>query len=94
MIPADCRILSAKDLFVSQAAMTGESMPVEKYALQHSMDVNSPLELDNLVFMGTNVVSGTAKAVVLIQVFKLILVHWHIGYCNRSQRDFISARCE
>ena len=65
MIPADCRILSAKDLFVSQAAMTGESMPVEKYALQHSMDVNSPLELDNLVFMGTNVVSGTAKAVVL-----------------------------
>ncbi|MCU4357626.1 magnesium-translocating P-type ATPase [Acinetobacter ursingii] len=65
MIPGDCRILSAKDLFVSQAAMTGESMPVEKYALQHSMDVNSPLELDNLVFMGTNVVSGTAKAVVL-----------------------------
>ena len=65
MIPGDCRILSAKDLFVSQAAMTGESMPVEKYALQHSMDVNSPLELDNLVFMGTNVVSVTAKAVVL-----------------------------
>ncbi len=65
MISGDCRILSAKDLFVSQAAMTGESMPVEKYALQHSMDVNSPLELDNLVFMGTNVVSGTAKAVVL-----------------------------
>jgi Mg2+-importing ATPase len=78
MIPADCRILSAKDLFVSQAAMTGESMPVEKYALQHSMDVNSPLELDNLVFMGTNVVSGTAKAVVLntgIQTYFGALAH-------------------
>lgn len=56
MIPADCRILTAKDLFVSQAAMTGESMPVEKYAVAHTSDINSPLELDNLLFMGTNVV--------------------------------------
>jgi Cation transport ATPase len=31
MIPADCRVLQAKDLFVSQAAMTGESLPVEKF---------------------------------------------------------------
>ena len=65
MIPADCRVLSAKDLFVSQAAMTGESMPVEKFG--HLSDGNdiSVLELDNILFMGTNVVSGSATAIVL-----------------------------
>ncbi|RCX10200.1 magnesium-translocating P-type ATPase [Extensimonas vulgaris] len=65
MIPADCRILSAKDLFVSQAAMTGESLPVEKFATLRSTDVGNPLELENIVFMGTNVVSGSATAVVV-----------------------------
>ncbi|MCL2310677.1 MAG: magnesium-translocating P-type ATPase [Proteobacteria bacterium] len=65
MIPADCRLLGAKDLFVTQAAMTGESMPVEKFAQQRDLNANSPLELDNIVFMGTNVVSGSANAVVL-----------------------------
>ncbi|MDF1480994.1 magnesium-translocating P-type ATPase [Extensimonas sp. H3M7-6] len=65
MIPGDCRILSAKDLFVSQAAMTGESLPVEKFATLRSTDVSNPLELENIVFMGTNVVSGSATAVVV-----------------------------
>jgi Mg2+-importing ATPase len=65
MIPADCRVLSAKDLFVSQAAMTGESMPVEKFPRQADRDTRNPLELDNILFMGTNVVSGTAVAVIL-----------------------------
>jgi len=65
MIPADCRVLSAKDLFVSQAAMTGESMPVEKFARQFDSQTSNPLELDNILFMGTNVVSGAATAVVL-----------------------------
>lgn len=65
MIPADCRVLTAKDLFVSQAAMTGESMPVEKFAIQRDAKANNPLELDNILFMGTNVVSGSAMAVVL-----------------------------
>lgn len=65
MIPADCRMLSAKDLFVSQAAMTGESMPVEKFAQQGDSKAINPLELDNILFMGTNVVSGAARAVVL-----------------------------
>lgn len=65
MIPADCRVLSTKDLFVSQAAMTGESMPVEKFAhLSDGEDINV-LELDNILFMGTNVVSGSATAMVL-----------------------------
>ena len=65
MIPADCRVLSAKDLFVSQAAMTGESMPVEKFPHQTDRDTRNPLELENIVYMGTNVVSGAATAVVL-----------------------------
>ncbi|MCP9455382.1 MAG: magnesium-translocating P-type ATPase [Nitrospira sp.] len=65
MIPADCRVLTAKDLFVSQAAMTGESMPVEKFAVQRDAKTVSPLELDNILFMGTTVVSGSATAVVI-----------------------------
>ncbi|BCX69572.1 magnesium-translocating P-type ATPase [Pseudomonas izuensis] len=65
MIPADCRVLSAKDLFVSQAAMTGESMPVEKFPRRQDSDTLNPLDLDNILFMGTNVVSGTAMAVIL-----------------------------
>ena len=65
MIPADSRVLTAKDLFVAQAAMTGESMPVEKFAVQRDAKAINPLELDNILFMGTNVVSGSATAVVL-----------------------------
>ena len=75
MIPADVRILSARDLFVSQSVLTGESLPVEKYdtlgavvqkqAGQSEEVFTSPLELSNIGFMGTNVVSGTALAVVL-----------------------------
>ncbi len=65
MIPADCRVLTAKDLFVSQASMTGESMPVEKFVGHRGARTNNPLELDNIVFMGTNVVSGSATAIVL-----------------------------
>ena len=64
MIPADCRILMAKDLFVSQAAMTGESLPIEKFAERRAR-VESPLDLSNIAFMGTNVVSGAATAVLL-----------------------------
>ncbi|GLS02950.1 magnesium-translocating P-type ATPase [Chitiniphilus shinanonensis] len=65
MIPADLRLLSAKDLFVSQAALTGEALPVEKFATLRDAGVASPLELDNLLFMGANVVSGSASAVVI-----------------------------
>ncbi|WP_448135874.1 magnesium-translocating P-type ATPase [Stenotrophomonas rhizophila] len=64
MIPADCRVLNAKDLFVAQAAMTGESLPVEKFAAPDTAQPNL-LEQPNLLFMGTNVVSGSATAVVL-----------------------------
>jgi Mg2+-importing ATPase len=66
MIPADCRIIQSKDLFVSQAMLTGESLPLEKRE-QKIPDATgkSPLDLDNICFMGTNVVSGTAIAIVV-----------------------------
>ena len=65
MIPADLRLLTAKDLFISQAAMTGESLPVEKFVVHRGDATTNPLELDNLCFMGTNVISGSATAVVV-----------------------------
>jgi hypothetical protein len=61
MIPADCRVLSARDLFVAQASLTGESLPVEKVASSRDPQQGNPLECDTLCFMGTNVVSGTAR---------------------------------
>ncbi len=65
MIPADVRILSSKDLFISQSAMTGESLPIEKFVTNRHGSTNNPIELDNIGYMGTNVVSGTARAVVV-----------------------------
>lgn len=67
MIPADCRIMKCKDLFVSESMLTGEALPVEKNALPiRDADTKQPIELNNLCFMGTNVVSGTAKAIVVV----------------------------
>jgi len=65
LISADVRIISAKDLFVSQASLTGESLPVEKFAIQSKPNVLDVLDLENIGFMGTNVVSGTATAMVI-----------------------------
>ncbi len=90
MIPADCRILTAKDLFVSQAAMTGESMPVEKFPAQQDTAMNNALELENIVFMGTNVVSGSARAVVVstgIQTYFGALAH-RVTATDRSTTSF------
>ncbi|NLJ79801.1 MAG: magnesium-translocating P-type ATPase [Firmicutes bacterium] len=65
MIPADLRILSAKDLFVSQSALTGESEPVEKLPFPvKNYGEMTITEIPNLAFMGTNVVSGTAIGIV------------------------------
>jgi Mg2+-importing ATPase len=72
MVPADLRLLTAKDLFISQAILTGESLPVEKAgpAQAHVVDSGAhgaqegnPLDLPTVCYMGTNVVSGTATAV-------------------------------
>ncbi len=66
MIPADARILSAKDLFINQASLTGESMPVEKFVAASDPGIQDPLQLENICFMGTNVVSGSAMAVIVL----------------------------
>lgn len=65
MIPADVKIMIAKDLFISQAVLTGESIPVEKFSDNNKEKVNSILNLNNIAFMGSNVVSGSAKAIVV-----------------------------
>lgn len=65
MFPADVRIIQSKDLFVSQAALTGEALPVEKYAKYNTLNMTDALELETIGFMGTNVVSGTATAIVV-----------------------------
>ncbi len=63
IIPADARVLSAKDFFVHQAALTGESIPVEKAPFEGPRPHNTSLpDMDHVVFFGTNVVSGTATA--------------------------------
>ena len=63
ILPADVRLLAARDLFVNQASLTGESLPVEKFA--GPANAKTALELNNVAFMGTNVVSGSATAVVV-----------------------------
>jgi Mg2+-importing ATPase len=75
MIPADIRLIESRDLYVSQAVLTGEAIPVEKYdtlgavaeksAYGVATDQTDMLDVPNICFMGTNVVSGTAKAVVV-----------------------------
>ena len=65
MVPADIRIVAEKDLFVNQSALTGESLPVEKKPQPIPPELNNPLEFNNLCFMGSNVVSGTATGVVI-----------------------------
>ena len=64
MIPADVRLLSTKDLFVNQSSLTGEALPVEKFAAVEQVEGKDPLQFSNICFMGTNVVSGTATAVI------------------------------
>ncbi len=65
MTPADVRVLSAKDLFLNQAALTGESLPIEKKADPAPADLQNPLDLPNICFLGSNVESGSGTAVVV-----------------------------
>src|SRR6266581_925901 len=64
MVPADVRLISSKDLFLTQATLTGESMPVEKFDTRDVRENAAHLELSNVCFLGTSVESGTAVAVV------------------------------
>ena len=67
MIPADLRIIESKDLYVGQSALTGESDSVKK-SVESELSINdldSIADLDTICFMGTNVISGSAKGVVI-----------------------------
>ena len=64
MLPADVRILDAKDLFVSQASLTGESEPIEKIPMVNETR-DAITDYTNIAFMGSNVISGSASAVVV-----------------------------
>jgi Mg2+-importing ATPase len=65
MVPGDVRVLTSKDLFIIQATLTGESLPVEKFDARETRENVSPLEYSNLCFLGTSVESGTAQALVV-----------------------------
>lgn len=65
MIPADMRILEAKDLFITQAALTGESEHIEKNARTVTIAHENLTDNENLVFMGSDVISGAAKGIVV-----------------------------
>ncbi|WP_278426629.1 magnesium-translocating P-type ATPase [Pantoea dispersa] len=98
LVPADVRLLDSRDLFISQAILTGESLPVEKYdvtghvaskqASASDKDA-SLLELGSVCLMGTNVSSGSAKAVVVAtggETYFGSLAKSIVG--NRSQTAF------
>jgi P-type Mg2+ transporter len=90
MVPADVRLIAAKDLFVSQAMLTGESIPLEKYAVPLTKPAKltdterNVLEQETVCFMGTNVVSGTAVAVVVAT--------GDATYFGAMARDIVGAR--
>ena len=65
LVPADARLLAAKDLHLHQAALTGESMPVERNAVAGELADISPADGDGIVFAGTSVVSGHGSALVI-----------------------------
>jgi Mg2+-importing ATPase len=66
MVPADVRVITVKDLFLNQSALTGESLPVEKTPEVVDESTQNPLEMGNLCFMGSNIESGTGTAVVVL----------------------------
>jgi Mg2+-importing ATPase len=65
MVPGDVRIVVAKDLFVIQSALTGESFPVEKFEVEKNPGISVPLELTSIAFLGTSIESGSASGVVV-----------------------------
>ena len=73
MIPADLRIVSCKDLFVTQSSLTGESLPVEKFDAKEDGSSKPALELKNTCFLGTSVASGAATGVIVETGFKTYL---------------------
>lgn len=66
MVPADLRLIAAKDLFVNQAALTGEALPVEKHAFADPAPAREIGGLTNICLMGTTVLSGSASGVIVL----------------------------
>ena len=64
MIPADIKIIDAKDLYVGQSTLTGESDSVKKNVISESKKIESISDLDTICFMGTNVISGSGKGII------------------------------
>jgi Mg2+-importing ATPase len=64
IVPADCRLIAARDFFVNQALLTGESFPVEKHPIELPEPTEDVSAAANFLFMGTSVISGTARALV------------------------------
>jgi len=65
MLPGDVRFLTAKDAFIAQSALTGESAPVEKFVDIRNAESDALTDISNIGFMGTNLLSGSATAVVM-----------------------------
>jgi len=65
VVPADARIVTAKDLFINQSGLTGESYPAEKNTIMPAEPTDDLSALTNLVFTGTGVIAGTATAIVM-----------------------------
>ena len=65
MIPADVRVVTAKDLFINQSALTGESLPVEKTPAAVLDATQNPLDMPDICLLGSNIESGTGTAVVV-----------------------------
>ena len=66
MVPADVRLITAKDLHINQSALTGEALPVAKSAERVTTPAQDPLEMPNICFLGSNVEVGSATAVVVL----------------------------
>jgi Mg2+-importing ATPase len=85
MIPADVRLIACKDLFLTQATLTGEAFPVEKFAAREEEGpggAGSPLELGCVCYLGANVESGSATAVVVVTGLQTFL-----GGMSRSMAE-------
>ena len=97
IVPAGCRIIQSKDLFIDQSALTGESMPAEKIPGVISKDkVDETSEWTNYLFMGTSVISGSATAVVVrtgrstqyAQIVERLVQRRPLTEFERSSRKF------
>ncbi|MFA5932001.1 MAG: magnesium-translocating P-type ATPase [Candidatus Paceibacterota bacterium] len=97
IIPGDVRLISSKDLFINQAMLTGESLPVEKHVVDSSLDEKGALEFCNLCFLGTSVESGVAEALVLStgkntylgSIASDINKNDHVSDFNKELRQFV-----